>query len=79
MSDHDDAEKYCKGSQCTDPRGVTAGNDAHSAGNVATIAMIAGGVCIGAGVALWFTAPKASAPSTTVGLGLGTVQMKGTF
>jgi hypothetical protein len=79
MSDHDEAAKYCSGSLCTDPRGVTAGNDAHSAGNVATIAMIAGGVCVAGGAVLWFTAPKSSGPSTSVGFGPGSVQMKGTF
>jgi len=77
-SDHDEAEKYCDGSQCTDARGVTAGDSAHSAGNVSTIAMIVGGVGLAAGVTLWFTAPKAS---TTAALSVapGSVQLKGSF
>jgi hypothetical protein len=80
MSAHDDAAKYCSGSSCTDPRGVDAGNDAYAKGNVSTVAMIVGGVALAAGVTLWFTAPKSSsAPATSVGFGLGTVQMKGAF
>ncbi|HEX2674260.1 MAG TPA: hypothetical protein VHM25_25460, partial [Polyangiaceae bacterium] len=43
-SNHDEAVKYCNGSECSDPRGVSAGNDAHAAGNVSTVAMIVGGV-----------------------------------
>ncbi|HEX4336223.1 MAG TPA: hypothetical protein VH062_09940 [Polyangiaceae bacterium] len=79
MSDHDTATKYCKGSVCTDQRGVNAGNDAHSAGNVATIAFVVGAVGVAAGVTLWFTAPHPSSAATSVGLGFGTVQMKGSF
>lgn len=77
-SDHDEAEKYCDGNQCTDARGVTAGDSAHSAGNVSTIAMIVGGVGLAAGVTLWFTAPKAS---TTAALSVapGSVQLRGSF
>ena len=76
---HDDAAKYCSGSVCSDPRGVSAGNDAYSTGNVATVALIVGAVGVAAGVTLWFTAPHSSNSATSVGLGLGSVQMKGAF
>ncbi len=79
-SDHDEAAKYCTGSACTDQRGVTAGNDAHAAGNVATVMMVVGAVGLAAGVTLWLTAPSSqSTAGASVGLGLGTVQMKGAF
>ena len=78
-ADHDEAEKYCDGARCTDPRGVTAGNDAHAAGNVSTIAMIIGAVGIAGGVTLWFTAPRENAMSARVELGLGRVEVGGTF
>lgn len=77
-SDHDEAEKYCNGNQCTDARGVTAGDSAHSAGNVSTIAMIVGGVGLAAGVTLWFTAPKAST-SAALSVAPGSVQLRGSF
>ena len=85
-SDHDEASKYCAGSQCSDARGVSAGNDAHSAGNVATLAMIVGGVGLAGGAALWFTAPKSRSDasarlgaSTRLSVGLGTLRLQGEF
>jgi len=79
-SDHDEAEKYCTGSQCSDPRGVSAGNDAHAAGNVSTVAMIVGGVGLAGAAVLWFTAPHASAStSARLGVGVGTLQVRGQF
>jgi hypothetical protein len=74
LSKKSDSETYCKGTRCTDPRGVTALDDAHSAGNVATVFGIAGVALVGAGVALFVTAPSggskvAIAPSYVVGGG----------
>jgi hypothetical protein len=79
MSRHDEAEKYCNGSECTDERGVTAGNEAYAAGNVATIFTIVGVVGLGAGVILWVTAPSSKASSVQVGFGLGRAQLRGVF
>jgi hypothetical protein len=78
-SQRDEAEKYCSGAACTDPRGVTAGNDAHGAGNVSTIAMIVGAVGIAGGVTLWFTAPRERTMAAHLDLGLGRVGVGGTF
>jgi hypothetical protein len=75
----DEAEKYCNGANCTDPRGVTAGDDARSAGSVSTIAMIVGAVGVAGGVTLWFTAPRENATLARVNLGLGCVEVAGTF
>jgi hypothetical protein len=77
-SDHDEAEKFCDGSQCRDARGVSAGEAAHAAGNVSTIAMIAGGAGLAAGITLWFTAPKA-ARSTALSVAPGGLQLRGSF
>ncbi len=78
---HDQATGYCVGSSCNDTRGVTDENAARSDGNISTVMMIVGGVGLAAGATLWFTAPKASsdAPPAQVGLGFGTVQVKGAF
>jgi hypothetical protein len=55
-----DSEAYCSGSACWDQRGVTALDDAHSNGNVATITAITGIVLAGAGVVVFLTAPSGS-------------------
>jgi hypothetical protein len=78
-SSHDEATKYCTGAICNDPRGVTAGNDAHAAGNVSTIAMIVGVAGLAGGVVLWLSAPKASERRAQLGAGLGTLQLRGEF
>jgi serine/threonine-protein kinase len=78
-SHHDEAEKYCDGSVCNDPRGVTAGNDAYAAGNVATVFTIVGVVGVAAGVVLWVTAPSPSASSVQVGFGPGVARIRGVF
>ena len=73
-SKHDDAAKLCGSTSCTNAAGVSAGNDARSAGNLSTVMMIVGGVGLAAGVTLWVTAPKTE--STQVGIGPGSVQLK---
>jgi len=81
-SDHDEAEKYCDGSECSDARGVSAGTDAHSAGNISTVAMIIGGVGLAGAAVLWFTAPTPSEQQGArlgVGVGAGTLRVQGQF
>jgi serine/threonine-protein kinase len=80
-SKHDEAEKSCDGGECTDEKGVAAGEDARAAGNVSTVTMIVGAAALAGGAALWFTAPKTteSTPGTQVGVGLGTLQLKGVW
>jgi hypothetical protein len=82
----DDAEEYCRGSACTDPRGVSAGEDAYAAGNISTVGMVVGALGLGGGIVLWVTAPKSSSterpPSTSrarLELGVGSVNVKGQF
>jgi hypothetical protein len=73
MSAHDDAEKACKGNQCT-AEGVELRDDALAAGNVSTVAFIVGGVGLAAGAVLWFTLPSgsndAALPSRRLRVGL---------
>jgi len=77
---HDDAERYCNGADCTDPRGVSAGNDAYSAGTLSTVFFAVGGAALAGGAMLWFTAPKRhEEPLATLGVGPGSVQLRGTF
>lgn len=82
-SEHDDANKTCSGSDCTDPAGVEAGLAAHRSGNVATVASIIGIAGLAGGALLWFTAPKPSADASAaplrIGIGPGTVHAWGTF
>jgi hypothetical protein len=62
MSKKSEADKECQPPDrklCTQ-KGVDAGNAAITAGNVSTIGFIAGGVLVGAGAVLYFTAPSGS-------------------
>jgi hypothetical protein len=78
---HDEANKYCVDAACTDPLGVSAEQAAQSRGNISTVAMIVGGVGLAAGITLWLTAPPSNSheASAQLGLGLGTLEVKGAF
>jgi serine/threonine-protein kinase len=80
MSDHNEAENYCSGIDCSDPRGVSAGNDAYAAGNVATVAMLVGAAGVAGGLALWFTAPSpARGPEARLVVTPGSVGVRGVW
>jgi hypothetical protein len=79
-SNHDEAERYCEGGDCTDARGVRAGEDAYSAGTLSTVCMVIGGAALAGGAVLWFTAPKRDEQAlTALGIGPGTIQLRGAF
>lgn len=80
-SKHDDAKNVCPDSQfCPDNNGVNLWNEAISAGNISTIGFVAGAVAIAGGAALWILgAPESSGATTQVGLGPGTLQLRGTW
>jgi hypothetical protein len=80
MSKKNDAQNVCP-SQCATPDGVSKWSDAKSAGTISTVAFIVGGVGLAGGAILWFTAKPTSdsAANTQLGMGLGTVQLKGTW
>jgi hypothetical protein len=84
MSKHTTANNACPGPTCPTSAGVSDWNQAVSAGNVATVGFVVGAVGLVGGAALWFTAPDGSGASgekagTRVGLGLGTLQIKGVW
>lgn len=70
ISKHGEATKYCNGAHCWDDRGRSAGDAAIRAGNVSTITMIAGTAFLAAGVTLWVSAPKRSAQTGDVRIGV---------
>jgi len=78
-SKHDDADKHCDGAACRDQTGVDLSKDATRDGNVATVGLIVGLAGLGGAAVLWFTGGNSSGPSTQVGLGMGTVSIKGAF
>jgi hypothetical protein len=79
MSKHDDAARACPRT-CSDQRGVDLWNQARAAGNVSTAAFIVAGAGLAGGAALWFTARRpASAGPTQIGLGIGSLQLRGTW
>jgi hypothetical protein len=57
-SKHDDSG--CVDGACPNEAALDANEDARSAGNVATVAVVAGGVLVAAGVTLFLVAPPAS-------------------
>ena len=79
-SKHDDAVQACPG-QCADQHGVNLWNQAQSAGNVSTVTFIVGAAGLAGAAALWFTAkPESTSGSgTKVGLGPGTLQLRGSW
>jgi serine/threonine-protein kinase len=72
---HDDALPYCNEPTRCSQEGVNLVNQARGAGNVSTAAFVVGAVGLTAGAILWFTAPR----GVEVGMGPGTLQMRGSF
>jgi hypothetical protein len=79
MVKHDESDKFCPRGACRDVRGVEAMNQARTAGDIATIAWVIGGLGLaGAGI-LWFTAPERApetASQTRVSVGLAALQLE---
>ncbi|AKT40540.1 hypothetical protein [Chondromyces crocatus] len=75
MSESDDG--HCDGNSRCDPVGRQLRQDGRAAGDVSTVLFIAGGVVLAGGIVLFATAP--SSKRTEVSLGLGSIQMNGTF
>ncbi len=71
LSKNSDANTgHCTGNVC-DATGVSLRQDAVHAGNVSTIAFVAGGVAIAGGAVLWFTAPSNHGISAAPAMGGG--------
>jgi hypothetical protein len=77
-SDHDQSNTggHCTGNVC-DKQGLALSNSARSAGNVSTVAFIVGAAGLAGGSVLWFTAKHQEPSAAQVGLGFGTVQLRG--
>ena len=72
-----EGERICP-AKCSTQDGVDAWSAAKLDGNVATIAFAVGGVALAGGAILWFTAGSPNAP-TEVGIGPGTLRVRGTW
>jgi len=80
LSDKSDAQSLCPGASCPTAAGVTKWSNATSTGNVSTVGFIVGGVALAGAAVLWFTAPsRGQGASAQLGVGLGSVQLKGSF
>ena len=73
-----EAHTTCDGSECTSQGGVDAGKDAYQAGTISTIGMVAGVAGLAGAATLWFTAPSRE-DKTAVGVGPGSILVRGTF
>ncbi len=79
-SKHERSDRYCTGNVCRDPRGVELMNEARSAGNVATVSFVVGGVALGTAATLWFLElPSDRGTATQVGFAPGVVHVRGTW
>lgn len=80
LSNRSTAQRECPSEvysyRCPTQEGSAAWNSATSAGDVSTVAFIAGGVFVAGAAVLWFTAPKSH---TRVGTSLSGVRVEGTF
>jgi hypothetical protein len=76
----DDAKAKCDDYPygCGDD-GVKLADDANSAATISTIGFIAGGVLVAGGAALWLTAGSGDDKAVAVGVGPGTLRIKGRF
>lgn len=84
---HDESDRYCgNDGYCSDQRGVSAMEDARSAGDISTVAFVAGGIAVGVGTVLLLTAPSNGASdternqsATRLQFGPGAVHLSGVF
>lgn len=81
-SKHDSAEEYCDSSNvCTDQKGVDLRDDALQSGNISTIGFVVGAAGLAGAAVLWLTAKptEATAPAVGLGVGPGSVAVRGVF
>lgn len=84
LAKHNEAKNVCPQVQCPvgAPQGVGLWRDAVNAGNISTIAFIAGGVGIAGGITLWLTAPgpeRSNAASAQIELAPRMIRIHGTW
>ncbi|MBW2455042.1 MAG: hypothetical protein JRI68_11055 [Deltaproteobacteria bacterium] len=67
VSKHDEQQQYCDDTGCDD-QGIALNQDARTAGNVSTVAVIAGSALLVGGFVVWLTAPSEEGPDIAAGL-----------
>jgi serine/threonine-protein kinase len=63
------AADHCDGTRCRDPLGASLSTDARTAGDVATVAFVAGAGALAAGAIVFFTAPSRPSGASPVKTG----------
>jgi hypothetical protein len=77
-SKHNQAMSACPTRSCATPAQADLWNDATTYGTVTNVAFVVGATGLAGGAALWFGGkPASSEPTAQVGLGLGTLQLRG--
>jgi len=78
QSKHEESDRYCDGSRCSDPQGVDAMHDAIIAGDRATACFIVAGVGLSVAGVLWFVRPFDSDDPgpTQVAVGPGRLELR---
>lgn len=81
---HNESDRFCgKDGVCIHEKGVSAMDEARTAGDISTVAFLAGGVALGAATVLLLTAPSGqterSDTATQLMIGPGNVQLRGAF
>jgi hypothetical protein len=82
ISKHETVTGQCSSTTCPDAAGVAASKDAITFGDISTIAFVAGGVGLAAGLTLWLTAPRSpetGAPVAQLVVGPGEMAVVGTW
>jgi len=80
-SKHDEAERSCSGTTCRDQAGVDLRTKAVRAGNLSTVGFVVGALGLAGGAALWLTAKSDATTGvrSRIGVGLGTLELTGTW
>lgn len=79
MSRRSDARSICPEELCPTSEGVRRWHDAHASANVATAAFVIGGIGLAGATVLWLTDRSTKERGVQVGLGAGSLQLKGTW
>lgn len=77
-SNYDDSSAYCDGNVCTQ-EGVDIRDDARSSANIATVVGGIGLAAMVGGAVLYLTAPSGSGTETAIGVGPGSVTVRGAW
>jgi hypothetical protein len=80
MAKRNEAQRTCP-DECADQRGVHLWDDAARAGDASTVAFVVGAAMLVGGATLWLTARPSSnrGPTAQVGIGPGSIQLKGVW